>query len=120
MTLDDVATDHPYVQFVMCHFGNPFLTDAAAVLEKNLNMAADISGILGGLEDLDRYFYEKRHYLDMLEGWLAYGDYWDRILTDFPGVNMENYLEFVNRLIPDQHKQAVMFDNANRVFQLGL
>ncbi len=122
MTLDDVATEHPHVQFVMCHFGNPFLADAAAVLEKNENMTADISGFLAGIEDLDVYFEEKRCYLDMLKGWLGYGDYWDRILfgTDWPGVNMSNYMEFIDRLIPDKHKQAVMFDNANRVYQLGL
>ena len=44
------------MQFVMCHFGNPFLADAAAVLEKNPNMAADISGWLCGYEQLDDYF----------------------------------------------------------------
>lgn len=122
MTLDDVATEHPYVQFVMCHFGNPFLADAAAVLEKNENMTADISGFLAGIEDLDTYFEEKWHYVNMLKGWLSYGDYWDRILfgTDWPGVNMSNYTEFINRLIPDKYKQEVMFDNANRVYQLGL
>ena len=122
MQLDDVATDHPHVQFMMCHFGNPFLADAAAVLEKNSNMMADLSGILGGIEDLDRYFYEKRYYVQMLQGWLEYGDYWDRLVfgTDFPGVNMSNYLDFIDRLIPDKYKQGVMFDNANRFYQLGL
>ena len=38
LTLDEAAVAHPDVQFVMCHIGNPFLMDAAAVLEKNGNM----------------------------------------------------------------------------------
>ena len=44
--LDEVAADHPDTQFVMCHFGNPFLEAAAAVVEKNPNVAADLSGLL--------------------------------------------------------------------------
>lgn len=122
LTLDDAASAFPDVQFVMCHFGNPFLADAAAVLEKNPNMAADISGLLAGYEDLDSYFIGKREYIDMLRGWLGYGDYWDRILfgTDWPGVNLANYLGFIDRLIPDKQMEAVFFDNANRVYRLGL
>ena len=42
--LDDIATDFPGLKIVMCHFGNPFLQEAAAVLEKNPNMYADLSG----------------------------------------------------------------------------
>ena len=48
LALDEVAADHPDTQFVMCHFGNPFLEAAAAVVEKNPNVAADLSGLLEG------------------------------------------------------------------------
>ena len=48
LNLDDVAVQFPKVQFVMCHFGNPWLADAAAVLDKNRNVAADLSGLLEG------------------------------------------------------------------------
>ncbi|RAZ23822.1 amidohydrolase, partial [Klebsiella oxytoca] len=34
LTLDEVAADHKRTRFVMCHFGNPFLESAAAVVEK--------------------------------------------------------------------------------------
>lgn len=122
LTMDDAAVDHPHVQFVMCHFGNPFLADAAAVVEKNPNVAADLSGLLCGYEDLDGYFTGKREYIGLLRGWLGYGDYWDRLIfgTDWPGVNLENYLAFMERLLPEKHWQAVFFDNANRIYQLGL
>lgn len=43
LTLDEVAADHRRTRFVMCHFGNPFLESAAAVVEKNPNVAADLS-----------------------------------------------------------------------------
>ncbi|MCL2498558.1 MAG: amidohydrolase family protein, partial [Symbiobacteriaceae bacterium] len=37
LQLDEAAVTFPQVTFVMCHFGNPWLADAAAVLEKNPN-----------------------------------------------------------------------------------
>ncbi len=122
LTLDEVATDHKGVDFVMCHFGNPFLCEAAAVLEKNENMFADISGILGCTEDLDVYFHKKSAYIEMLRGWLSYGDYWDKIMfgSDYPCINMENYIEFITRLLPEEELEKVFFDNANRIYKLGL
>lgn len=122
VTVDEIATDYPDVQFVLCHFGNPMLADAAAVMEKNPNVSADISGLLEGYEDLEHFFTEKRFYVEMLKGWLSYGDYWDRIIfgTDWPGVNLENYLDFILRLVPEKWQQAVLFDNANRIYGLGL
>lgn len=56
LALDEVAADHPKTRFVMCHFGNPFLESAAAVVEKNPNVATDLSGLLEGRVDLDEYF----------------------------------------------------------------
>ena len=46
LTVDEVAGAYPTVQFVLCHFGNPFLCEAAAVMEKNSNVSADLSGLL--------------------------------------------------------------------------
>lgn len=122
ITLDDVAADWPDVQFVMCHFGNPFLAAAAAVLEKNSNVCADLSGLLDGPVDLDAYFTRQRAYVDQLRGWMEYVDHWDKFLfgTDFPGVDVTNYVEFIRRLVPAEHHRAVFFDNANRVYRLGL
>ena len=55
LVLDEVAADHPRVRFVMCHFGNPFLESAAAVVEKNPNVCTDLSGLLEGRFDLAEY-----------------------------------------------------------------
>ncbi len=122
LTLDELATDHKGVDFIMCHFGNPFLSDAAAVLEKNENIYTDLSGFLDGVGDIDLYCAQKKHYLDMLCGWLSYGDYWHKIMfgTDYPCINMQNYVDFILRLLPEEAHQAVMFDNANRIYNLGL
>ena len=41
LLVDDVAVDNPDVKFVMAHFGNPWLIDAAEVIYKNDNVWAD-------------------------------------------------------------------------------
>ena len=122
LVLDEVAADHPDTRFVMCHFGNPFLETAAAVLAKNPNVAADVSGILEGPVDLRQYMREQTGYVFLLRTWLAASNGWDRIMfgTDWPIVNLGDYIRFIRQLVPEQQWNAVFFDNANRIYRLGL
>lgn len=122
LTLDEAAVRHPYVQFVMCHFGNPWLADAAAVLAKNENVAADLSGLLEGRADLPALFEEQRGYFDLLRTWIAYTGAYDRLLfgTDWPLVNLGEYINLALRLVPESQYRNVFFENANRVYRLGL
>lgn len=122
LALDEVAADHPGVQFVMCHFGNPFLDAAVAVLVKNPNVSADLSGLLEGPVDLDAYLREQEGYVSLLRTWLAASNSWDRILygSDWPIVDPAVYVAFVRRLVPQSHWEAVFFQNANRIYGLGL
>jgi predicted TIM-barrel fold metal-dependent hydrolase len=46
--VDEVAVDHPDVNFVICHLGNPWLRDCMEVVYKNANVYADISGLVLG------------------------------------------------------------------------
>ncbi len=120
LTLDEAAVKHPDVTFVMCHFGNPWLCDAAAVAEKNKNIIVDISGILEGQFDVKSFLEESRDYTNMLKMWLSYiGDY-SRIMygTDWPIVNMKSYLEFIKSIIPEEHHEKVFYENAKRVYKL--
>lgn len=122
LALDEVAADHPQTSFVLCHFGNPFLESAAAVLVKNPNVCADLSGLLEGRVDLERYFEEQAGYVFLLKTWLNAAGCWDRLLfgTDWPIVNLAEYAAFIRRLVPQAHWDAVFFHNANRVYGLGL
>ena len=122
LALDEVAADHKQVRFVMCHFGNPFLESAAAVVEKNPNVAADLSGLLEGRVDLDAYFREQTGYVGLLRAWLTAIEQWNDILygTDWPIVNLGEYAEFIRRLVPEKYWERVFFDNANRIYGLGL
>lgn len=122
LALDEVAADHPDTRFVMCHFGNPFLDAAAAVVEKNPNVSADLSGLLEGRVDLKKYMQEQAGYLSLLRTWLIAIDRWDDLLfgTDWPIVNLGEYISFIQRLLPEQYWERVFFHNANRVYGLGL
>lgn len=122
LALDEVAADHPGVNFVMCHFGNPFLESAAAVLAKNPNVSADISGLLEEPVELEDYLREQAGYVSLLRTWLAAANCWDRILygSDWPIIAPEKAAAFARTLIPQARWEEVFFQNANRVYALGL
>lgn len=117
LTLDEAAVLHPKVRFVMCHFGNPWLSDAAAVLSKNPNVWADLSGMLEGKIDIGSYQEEQKHYLDALRTWMGYLDYRKLMFgTDWPLANLEDYIEFVKLLVPERHREDVFYGNAAKVY----
>ncbi len=123
LTLDEAAVRHPNVQFVMCHIGNPFLQDAVAVLEKNRNVAVDLSGLLEGkIHDMAAFLTAKKGYISMLRDWLDYLDRYDSVMfgTDWPLANLGDYVAFVKAFVPERHWDAVFFGNAGRIYRLGL
>lgn len=123
LTLDEAAVKFPDVTIVMCHLGNPFLPDAIAVLEKNHNIVTDLSGLLEGkIHDMSAFLREKEGYIRMLRDWFAYVDAYDRIMfgTDWPLANLGDYVEFVKAIIPERYWEDVFFNNANRIYRLGL
>ena len=120
LTLDEAAVAHPQVQFVMCHIGNPFLMDAAAVLEKNGNVAADLSGLWEQRMDVEAFCWEKRGYVEALMTWIEYVNNYDKFMygTDWPLVNMGDYIGFIERLIPEKAWEKVFYENAVRIYGL--
>ena len=121
-TLDEASVKHPDVNFIMCHFGNPFLSEAAAVVEKNKNVAVDISGILEGNFDMNLLFQENSFYIETLKSWLSYTGAWDQIMygTDFPIVNVDKYIEFIKKIVPEKHHEKVFYENAKRIYSLDI
>lgn len=119
LLLDEAAVKYPRVRFVMCHFGNPWLADAAAVLEKNHNVAADLSGLMegriGDIAVMERRF---RWYMEQLSGWMEYLDAYDRLMfgTDWPLVNLAEYIAFIRHIVPAAQQEAVMYGTARRIY----
>ena len=40
--------------------------------------------------------------------------------TDFPIVNIEKYLEFAKRIIPEKYHEKVFYENAKRIYGLDV
>ena len=118
LTMDEAAADHKNVQFVMCHFGNPWLMDAAAVVEKNENVAADLSGLLEGKIDFPEYRNRQDGYFQALRTWIAYCDSYDKFMfgTDWPLANYGDSIEMTKWLIPEQEWEQVFSKTAERVY----
>ena len=119
--LDEAATKFRDVQFVMCHFGEPWYADAAAVLEKNPNVAADLSGILEGkITDFSTFYHQQAYYIEQLKGWISYLGCYDRFMfgTDWPLANLEDYIAFTKDIIPEEHWPEVFAENAIRLYHL--
>lgn len=120
LTMDEAAVRHPGVQFVMCHFGNPWLMDAAAVVEKNENVAADLSGLLEGKVNFPSLLEKQRGYLETLRTWISYCDCYEKFMfgTDWPLANYGDYIAFTKWLIPEEHWEYVFYKNAETIYKL--
>jgi len=120
LTLDETAVLHPKVQFVMCHFGNPWLMDAAAVIEKNENVASDLSGLLEGKLHMEAFLKEQSGYLTMLKTWISYVQDYGKLMfgTDWPLANYSDYIDITKKLIPEKHWEEVFSGTAKRIYSL--
>jgi predicted TIM-barrel fold metal-dependent hydrolase len=118
LTVDDAAVDFPRVRFVMAHFGNPWMQDAAEVAKKNRNVYIDLSGLAVGRPDADAFCARYRGYVEYLRSWLGYLDDYSRVMygSDWPLVNMGDYIRLIARIVPEEAHEQVFFQTATRVF----
>jgi predicted TIM-barrel fold metal-dependent hydrolase len=123
LLVDDVAVDHPKVKFVLAHLGNPWLTDAAEVVYKNINVWADLSGLAVG--DADSFTAEERRETleearDGLRRAFRYAERPNRFLygSDWPLAPMAAYRAFIAAAIPEIYHPQVFEDNARALFRI--
>ena len=103
----------------MCHLGNPWIVDGIAVVDKNDNVAADLSGLFEGMVDPQKIQKKSKGYLEHLRTWLGYLDQYDKLLygTDWPLVNIPNYIAFIKSIIPEAYYEDVFYKNALRIYR---
>jgi predicted TIM-barrel fold metal-dependent hydrolase len=123
LPVDDVAVDHPKVRFVLAHLGNPWLTDAAEVVYKNMNVWADLSGLaVGGAEAFTAP--ERQETLQEVVAGVRrafrYAERPNRFLygSDWPLAPMASYRGLIAAAIPEVHHPQVFADNARTLFRL--
>ena len=61
-------------------------------------------------------------YVNLLHTWLKAMCSWDRVMfgTDWPIVNLDEYIQYIRRIVPEEYHQDVFFHNANRIYGLNL
>jgi hypothetical protein len=123
LRVDEVAVDHPDVRFVLAHFGNPWLLDAAEVIYKNDNVWADLSAIVVG----DTGWFANAERSGLLERTAArvreafdFSEKPERFLfgTDWPLSPVEEYAAFVRQVVPPSYHTAIFEANARSLFRL--
>lgn len=123
LEVDEVAVDWPKVRFVMAHVGNPWMIDAAEVVFKNLNVWADLSGLIVGAEQ-ELGAPEARLAIDELiertRAAFQYAERPNRFLygSDWPLAPMPFYSDIIRRAIPQEHHENVFVENARKLFGL--
>ena len=118
LTVDEAASTHPDVDFVICHLGNPWVQDAVVTAGKNENVYLDLSGLFEGRIS-PRFLAEQAGYLDFLRMWLRYLNGWDKIMygSDWPLVNIPDNIKVLASLVPEEHQEAFFYKNALRIYK---
>jgi predicted TIM-barrel fold metal-dependent hydrolase len=115
--VDEVAVDHPDVNFIICHIGSPWFRDTMEVVYKNRNVYTDISGlVLGDFSDRFEEYMQKQ-----IQEMLLYGVEPDKVLygTVWPIAEMDSYLEFMEELkMPEKDRRKILYENAAALFNI--
>jgi predicted TIM-barrel fold metal-dependent hydrolase len=123
LLVDEVAVDHPNVNFVMAHVGNPWMADAAEVIYKNLNVWADLSGLAVGDEDDFAAPERQETFSETLENLRRAMRYAERPTrwvygSDWPLAPLATYRDWVMAAVPEVYHAMVFEENARRLFRL--
>ncbi|ANY69409.1 amidohydrolase [Paenibacillus sp. BIHB 4019] len=118
LSMEETFLKHRDLTFMLCHLGDPWVMETAALLEKNPNLYADLSGwIVGDAAKVERLLMEQT-YTDHFRRAIVFAEKYDRLVfgTDWPLVQLDAYIQFVKHLIPQAHWEDVFYNNALRVF----
>ncbi len=120
LEFERVAQTFPAVNIIVSHLCKPFFEEMIAVLKRNDNIFTDMSGILDSKSDSDyraACVEQVRKFVgECGPGKIMFG-------TDFPVQTHADSVDFVEKAMKDyavKDKQAVYFDNANRIIFNGL
>ncbi|MEC0089040.1 amidohydrolase family protein [Paenibacillus macquariensis] len=118
LSMEETFLKHRDITFMMCHLGDPWVMDAAALLEKNPNLYADLSGWIVGDDAKVERMMQEQTYTDHFRRAIVFAERYDRLVfgTDWPLVPLDSYIRFVKNLIPEAYWEQVFYSNALRVF----
>lgn len=120
LTIDEVAVDFPKVKFVIAHIGNPWIQSAAEVAYKNPNVYLDGSALLIGQIENYKPDQLKTYVVNPLSWVFGYVENPKKLMfgSDWPLVNIKDYVKAFKQAIPQEHWEKVFRTNAEEVFNL--
>lgn len=121
LNVDEVANNFQKLKIVIAHMGNPWLTDCAAVVLKNENVYADMSGFFAEYKPISQP--EVEFFLKQMEELRTFMGGFEKMLfgTDFPLYNQKEYLQAVKLLpLTDKEKELVFWKNASNIYNLKI
>lgn len=117
LTVDEAASEHPEVKFVICHLGNPWVMDAAAVASKCENVYLDASGLFEG-RITPQALIDGAEYFRYLRMWLSYLGNWDKVMygSDWPLINIPENIKVLGDIVPERYHEQFFYKNALTVY----
>ncbi|MEI8173035.1 MAG: TatD family hydrolase [Deltaproteobacteria bacterium] len=118
LTVDELAVNHRQNTFVITHMGDPWMKDTAQIVRKNPNVWTDIAGLIVGSRSHFQETLSEPLVMNEFRLALMYAASWDRIIfgSDWPLAPMDEYRDFVSRIVPDKHLENVLGENALNLF----
>ncbi len=121
LTVDEAAVNFRDVTFVIAHFGCPWMMDAAEVAGKNANVCVDLSGLVeGNPKPINLFGGRMDGFWQYMRTWLTYmGGGYKKVMygSDWPLVNIPNYIRAIANVVPEQYHEDVFYNNAVRIFR---
>ncbi len=119
LSFDEAIVRHHTLTFVICHMGEPWGMDTAALMSKSPNVMSDLSGLLvTDANTILRKSAQMEERIRMRQP-LLFEERPDRWLfgSDWPLAPLDAYVAFIKQLVPETWHEDVFSKNALRVFR---
>ncbi len=118
LSVDEVAVMYKKLSFVIAHLGDPWVMDTAAVIAKNENVYADLSGLIVADAQKIGEIRTNRLLMEHFKQGLEYAERYEKVMfgSDWPLAPILPYIDFVKDLIPERYYEDIFYRNALRVF----
>lgn len=116
--IDELAASRPKLKIIICHMGNPWQLDTAAVTFKNENVYADMSGLFYKRIDSGMKLFLERKIEEFIH-WNAHGE---KLIfgSDWPITDVGDTIRLIkdNPNLSKKDKELIFYGNAKKLFKI--